>query len=91
MLFCIAASLFASPWAFAIEADTPNPCVPYDTPTLALLDALVLRVESASVVLTRLTWFFAARITSVALTFDPAIVSLPLPDVPSPVATNAAV
>ncbi|MGF6553315.1 hypothetical protein QFZ96_008451 [Paraburkholderia youngii] len=82
----IDASLFASPCAFDIAAETPKPPPSvYCTPTLALLELFELRVESVSVVLMTFTWFFAARMTSFALTFDPAIVRLPF------VATNPAV
>ncbi|MGR3908391.1 hypothetical protein Q3A80_15220 [Burkholderia sp. SR8] len=52
VLFCVAASEFASPCARDIDAETPNPPVPYDTPTLALFDSFVLRVLSVSVLLT---------------------------------------
>lgn len=53
--FCVAALLFASPCAFDIDAETPKPCVPYDTPTLALLELFELCVTSVFVVLTMLT------------------------------------
>ncbi|CAG9267568.1 hypothetical protein PUN4_540042 [Paraburkholderia unamae] len=59
--------------------------MPTDTPTLALLLLFELRVESVFVVLTTFTWFLAASRTSFALTFEPAIVTFPLPGVPSPV------
>nr|WP_230961854.1 hypothetical protein [Burkholderia anthina] len=46
VLFCVAASEFASPRASDIDTETPNPPVPYDTPTLALFDSFVPHVLS---------------------------------------------
>ncbi|VWB35770.1 hypothetical protein BPS26883_01590 [Burkholderia pseudomultivorans] len=91
VLFCVAASEFASPCARAIDADTPKPPVPYDTPRLALFDSFVLRVLSVSVLLTRFTMFVARNTTSFAVTSEPWIVTFPCPACLSPVATNAAV
>ncbi|KVU79680.1 hypothetical protein WK72_27875 [Burkholderia ubonensis] len=52
-LFCIAASLLPSPCARDIDADTPMPFVPIDTPTLLPDDEFELRVESVFVVFCR--------------------------------------
>ncbi|CAJ4010084.1 Uncharacterised protein [Burkholderia pseudomallei] len=55
VLFWIAASEFPSPCARCIDAETPMPFVPIDTPTLDPDDEFELCVLSVSVVLTRLT------------------------------------
>jgi hypothetical protein len=65
--------------------------VPNDTPTLALDDEFELRVESVFVVLSKFTWFLAINATSLAFTSEPAMVTLPLPGVPLPVAMKVAV